>query len=191
MPIDLLFFLKWLKIAKACSSGQLANCPCGIGDTVTTNAIDPTAKNLLQHNLTELSYKWKGCSDNVVQGRRISREWSDSKWRPNLEEAINEIATRNNWNIVNTEAIGEGSDDYIEDDHMRKILKLKRHSPGSKRNGQKARMNEFNNEIGRQVVEQSLYKKCLQPGASLKRWKGKGPDSDDEIQSLVKVEMGY
>ena len=96
-------------------------------DTVTTTAsIDPTTSNLFQRNLTELSYKWKGCSDNVVHGRRISREWSDSKWRPNPAEAVNEIATRNHWNIVDTEAIGGVSDDYIEDDQMRRILKLKR-----------------------------------------------------------------
>jgi hypothetical protein len=25
---------------------------------------------LLQRNLTELGYKWKGCSDNVIHGRR-------------------------------------------------------------------------------------------------------------------------
>uniref|UniRef100_A0A1I8BE93 Protein Wnt n=1 Tax=Meloidogyne hapla TaxID=6305 RepID=A0A1I8BE93_MELHA len=126
-------------------------------DTVTTTAsIDPAASSLFQRNLTELSYKWKGCSDNVVHGRRISREWSDSRWRPNPAEAVNEIAARNRWNIVDTETNG-GSDDYIEDDQIRRILKLKRHSP-SKRNGQKARMNEFNNEIGRQVVDQSLYK---------------------------------
>ncbi|KAL7071617.1 hypothetical protein ACQ4LE_009212 [Meloidogyne hapla] len=152
------------QVAKACSSG-LANCPCGFGDTVTTTAsIDPAASSLFQRNLTELSYKWKGCSDNVVHGRRISREWSDSRWRPNPAEAVNEIAARNRWNIVDTETNG-GSDDYIEDDQIRRILKLKRHSP-SKRNGQKARMNEFNNEIGRQVVDQSLYKKCKCHGVS-------------------------
>ncbi|CAK5088049.1 unnamed protein product [Meloidogyne enterolobii] len=151
-----------LNSAKACSSGQLANCPCGFGDTVTTTA--PIGSDHFQRNLTELSYKWKGCSDNVVHGRRISREWSDSKWRPNPAEAVNEIAARNRWNIVDAERIG-GSDDYIKD--QMRVLKLKRHSPNSKRNnGQKARMNEFNNEIGRQVVEQSLYKKCKCHGVS-------------------------
>ncbi|CAK5089373.1 unnamed protein product [Meloidogyne enterolobii] len=131
-------------------------------DTVTTTA--PIASDHFQRNFTELSYKWKGCSDNVVHGRRISREWSDSKWRPNPAEAVNEIAARNRWNIVDAERIG-GSDDYIED--QMRVLKLKRHSPNSKRNnGQKARMNEFNNEIGRQVVEQSLYKKCKCHGVS-------------------------
>nr|CAD2192281.1 unnamed protein product [Meloidogyne enterolobii] len=150
------------QVAKACSSGQLANCPCGFGDTVTTTA--PIGSDHFQRNLTELSYKWKGCSDNVVHGRRISREWSDSKWRPNPAEAVNEIATRNRWNIVDAERMG-GSDDYIED--QMRVLKLKRHSPNNKRNnGQKARMNEFNNEIGRQVVEQSLYKKCKCHGVS-------------------------
>lgn len=91
----------------------------------TTASIDPAASSLFQRNLTELSYKWKGCSDNVVHGRRISREWSDSRWRPNPAEAVNEIAARNRWNIVDTETNG-GSDDYIEDDQIRRILKLKR-----------------------------------------------------------------
>lgn len=32
--------------------------------------MEPEANSLLQQNLTELGYKWKGCSDNVIHGRR-------------------------------------------------------------------------------------------------------------------------
>ena len=143
------------QVAKACSSGQLANCPCGYGDSITTTSADPTANSLLQRNLTELGYKWKGCSDNVIHGRRISREWSDAKWRPNAAEAVSQIAIRKRWNIMEP-----------DQQTMMRMLKLKRHSPEGKRNGQKARMNEFNNEIGRQIMEQSLYKKCKCHGVS-------------------------
>lgn len=96
---------------------------------MTTTA--PIGSDHFQRNLTELSYKWKGCSDNVVHGRRISREWSDSKWRPNPAEAVNEIAARNRWNIVDAERIG-GSDDYIED--QMRVLKLKRVNLASEEN---------------------------------------------------------
>uniref|UniRef100_A0A183CLE2 Protein Wnt n=1 Tax=Globodera pallida TaxID=36090 RepID=A0A183CLE2_GLOPA len=152
------------QIAKACSSGQIANCPCGFGDSVTTTSISsahpsgPPAggnNNLLQPNLTELSYKWKGCSDNVIHGRRISREWSDAKWRPNPVDALTKIATKNRWNILEE----DGGEDV-------RLMKLKRQAMDGKRSGQKARMNEFNNEIGRQIAEQSLYKKCKCHGVS-------------------------
>uniref|UniRef100_A0A914H484 Protein Wnt n=1 Tax=Globodera rostochiensis TaxID=31243 RepID=A0A914H484_GLORO len=152
------------QIAKACSSGQIGNCPCGFGDSVTTTSISsshpsgPPAggnNNLLQPNLTELSYKWKGCSDNVIHGRRISREWSDAKWRPNPVDALTKIATKNRWNILEE----DGGEDV-------RLMKLKRQAMDGKRSGQKARMNEFNNEIGRQIAEQSLYKKCKCHGVS-------------------------
>ncbi|KAL3084317.1 hypothetical protein niasHT_035143 [Heterodera trifolii] len=154
------------QIAKACSSGQIANCPCGFGDSVTTASISSSVQspgknnggtekgNLLEPNLTELSYKWKGCSDNVIHGRRISREWSDAKWRPNAMELVTKIATKNRWNILE-----EGTTDGG-------VMKLKRQAMDGKRSGQKARMNEMNNEIGRQIAEQSLYKKCKCHGMS-------------------------
>ncbi|VDN51631.1 unnamed protein product [Dracunculus medinensis] len=66
-------------VAKACVSGDLPYCPCGLNS--------PTLS-------ADISYKWKGCSDNVLYGQRVSREWADAPWRKKPKDRRNNTSVR-------------------------------------------------------------------------------------------------
>uniref|UniRef100_A0A0R3RTF2 Protein Wnt n=1 Tax=Elaeophora elaphi TaxID=1147741 RepID=A0A0R3RTF2_9BILA len=124
-------------VAKACVSGDLPYCPCGLNS--------PTAS-------ADASYKWKGCSDNVLYGQKVSREWADASWRKKWRPANVTFPRRqryrellDNWAYINS--------DFSE-------RKLTTDLPP------RARMNEHNNEVGRQVTQESLYRKCKCHGVS-------------------------
>uniref|UniRef100_A0AAF5RU95 Protein Wnt n=2 Tax=Wuchereria bancrofti TaxID=6293 RepID=A0AAF5RU95_WUCBA len=126
-------------VAKACVSGDLPYCPCGLNS--------PTAS-------ADASYKWKGCSDNVLYGQRVSREWADASWRKKWRPGNNATTTPNrrrnrelldDWAYINT--------DFSE---RKSITDLP----------PRARMNEHNNEVGRQITQESLYRKCKCHGVS-------------------------
>uniref|UniRef100_A0A1I7VPS6 Protein Wnt n=1 Tax=Loa loa TaxID=7209 RepID=A0A1I7VPS6_LOALO len=109
-------------VAKACVSGDLPYCPCGLNS--------PTAS-------ADASYKWKGCSDNVLYGQKVSREWADASWRKKWRPGNNGTASSkrryrellDDWAYINTEFSEHKS-----------IIDLP----------PRARMNEHNNEVGRQ-----------------------------------------
>uniref|UniRef100_A0A0N4TAQ8 Protein Wnt n=1 Tax=Brugia pahangi TaxID=6280 RepID=A0A0N4TAQ8_BRUPA len=110
-------------VAKACVSGDLPYCPCGLNS--------PTAS-------ADASYKWKGCSDNVLYGQRVSREWADASWRKKWRPGSNATTPNrrrnrellDDWAYINT--------DFSE---RKSITDLP----------PRAQMNEHNNEVGRQV----------------------------------------
>ncbi|CAG9533812.1 unnamed protein product [Cercopithifilaria johnstoni] len=124
-------------VAKACVSGDLPYCPCGLNS--------PTVS-------ADTSYKWKGCSDNVLYGQKVSREWADASWRKKWRPSNITVPSRrryreliNDWAYINTEFSERKSSIDL--------------SP-------RARMNEHNNEVGRQVTQESLYRKCKCHGVS-------------------------
>ncbi|KAM3728069.1 Protein Wnt-11 [Dirofilaria immitis] len=124
-------------VAKACVSGDLPYCPCGLNS--------PTAS-------ADASYKWKGCSDNVLYGQRVSREWADAswrkKWRPGNATASSRRRHRellDDWAYINTDFSERKSTNDLPP---------------------RARMNEHNNEVGRQVTQESLFRKCKCHGVS-------------------------
>ncbi|VDK69390.1 unnamed protein product [Litomosoides sigmodontis] len=125
-------------VAKACVSGDLPYCPCGLNS--------PTAS-------ADASYKWKGCSDNVLYGRKVSREWADASWRKRLRQ-------NNNATTPNKRRYRELIDHwaYVNTDFSERKLTTDL-SP-------RRLMNEHNNEVGRQVTQESLYRKCKCHGVS-------------------------
>ncbi|VDN39090.1 unnamed protein product [Gongylonema pulchrum] len=110
-------------VAKACVSGDLPYCPCGLNS--------PTAS-------ADATYKWKGCSDNVLYGQRVSREWADASWRKKWRSGNATAASRRHHR-----ELLDDSWTYINSDFSER--KSTADLPP------RARMNEHNNEVGRQV----------------------------------------
>ncbi|KAI6191992.1 Protein Wnt [Aphelenchoides bicaudatus] len=119
-------------VAKSCVSGELS-CPCGFVETTTApgSVANPD------------SYKWKGCSDNVIYGRRVSREWADAIWRRTSPAAMRK-----------RKSILEFDSENLNDD------------PTPQKLGFKARINQENNDIGRQVTQNSQFRRCKCHGVS-------------------------
>ncbi|CAD5229517.1 unnamed protein product [Bursaphelenchus okinawaensis] len=127
------------QIAKACASG-FKYCPCGYAETsIASGANSPDA------------YRWKGCSDNVEYGKRASAEWTDSIYKHSTfkkRKAAEETTTVSNVLEFDEETLNADPE------------------PTSNRAGPKARMNIYNNNVGRIVTQQRLFQKCKCHGLS-------------------------
>ncbi|VDN06451.1 unnamed protein product [Thelazia callipaeda] len=125
-------------VAKACVSGDLPYCPCGLNSPATS---------------ADATYKWKGCSDNVLYGQRVSREWADASWRRKWRRPGNgsTYSKRNHPELL---------DDWVYINGDISDRKSGADLPP------RARMNEHNNEVGRQITQESLYRKCKCHGVS-------------------------
>ncbi|KAI6205075.1 Protein Wnt [Aphelenchoides besseyi] len=121
------------QVAKACVSGQLNFCPCGYVETTTAPGSMSNSD----------AYKWKGCSDNVVYGKRVSREWADAMWR-----RLPQFTLRKRKSVLE-----------FDGEHLNE-------EPIAPKAGPKARMNQHNNDVGRVVTQQSLLRKCKCHGVS-------------------------
>ncbi|VDO42323.1 unnamed protein product [Onchocerca flexuosa] len=124
-------------VAKACVSGDLPYCPCGLNS--------PTAS-------ADASYKWKGCSDNVLYGQRVSREWADASWRKKWHSGNTTDGKRRH----HRESLDDWAYIDTEFSEHKSIIDLPL----------RAQMNKHNNEVGRQITQQSLYRKCKCHGVS-------------------------
>lgn len=45
-------------------------------------------------------FQWKGCSDNVLYGQRVSREWADASWRKKWHPRNNATTFTKNRNYL-------------------------------------------------------------------------------------------
>uniref|UniRef100_A0A915Q4D6 Protein Wnt n=1 Tax=Setaria digitata TaxID=48799 RepID=A0A915Q4D6_9BILA len=145
-------------VAKACVSGDLPYCPCGLNS--------PTAS-------ADASYKWKGCSDNVLYGQRVSREWADASWRKkwrlgNLTAASRRDHRDNMHCLLCSQSTGYDAGSFLQellDDWAYINIEFSERKSVADL-PPRARMNEHNNEVGRQVTQESLYRKCKCHGVS-------------------------
>ncbi|KHN86399.1 Protein Wnt-11b-2 [Toxocara canis] len=125
-------------VAKACVSGDLPYCPCGLNSpTVSADA----------------TYKWKGCSDNVLYGQRVSREWADAPWRRKPKGARNGTRAQRIYTESLIDELTFINTDFVD-------------SPPASGLPPRAKMNQHNNDVGRQVTQESLYRKCKCHGVS-------------------------
>ncbi|TKR79961.1 hypothetical protein L596_014104 [Steinernema carpocapsae] len=131
------------QVAKACVSGQLPYCPCGKNSPTAVSSADPT-------------YKWKGCSDNVFYGMRVSHEWADAPWRSRIRENRSDSSSRQRRINRESALFDEMSFMNIDFGVNKNIKSLK----------PRMQMNQHNNNVGRQVTELSMYRKCKCHGVS-------------------------
>ncbi|CAD5234288.1 unnamed protein product [Bursaphelenchus xylophilus] len=135
------------QVAKACASGALKYCPCGYAETtMTAGTALPDA------------YKWKGCSDNVAYGRRISTDWADALWKHSSfkKRKVNEAEPTT---APSVQSILEFDEEHLnEDPEPEPAIQTK--------GGPRARMNQHNNNVGRTVTQKSLFRKCKCHGVS-------------------------
>uniref|UniRef100_A0A914WIB1 Protein Wnt n=1 Tax=Plectus sambesii TaxID=2011161 RepID=A0A914WIB1_9BILA len=128
------------QVAKACVSGDLPFCPCGANPTSPTDG----------------TFKWKGCSDNVVYGQKVSREWADAPWRKKRRRAQQRNRTRTD---DDDEADGTLYNDMA-------IMSMEEFMRNSEEITPRAKMNQHNNDVGREVTHQQLTRKCKCHGVS-------------------------
>ncbi|KAI1712171.1 wnt family domain-containing protein [Ditylenchus destructor] len=153
------------QIAKACATGELgSHCTCGYGDsTAVTAEMGSVAPNV------EDTYKWKGCSDNLLFGKQLSREWTDSAWRRvhsatfnTNDYAIKGGVQRRGLLFGRKRNIQSNGNGFMDGDVSTYFVE----GITSRTLGPKARMNQHNSDVGRQITEQSLYRKCKCHGVS-------------------------
>ncbi|KFD51575.1 LOW QUALITY PROTEIN: hypothetical protein M513_07454 [Trichuris suis] len=128
-------------IAKACSSGLIAYCPCG-------NVAD---------DFKEQNYVRRGCSDNIQYGQKVSKEWTKLS-RPKMQgkQRFNGNRNRRLFRHDTDDSVYAKGDSDLFYVHQEEEAAL---TP-------QARMNQHNNRVGRNVIGQMLETKCKCHGVS-------------------------
>ena len=154
------------QVAQACVSGEIAFCPCG------ANPPDTQAN---------AEFKWKGCSDNVAYGHRVSREWADAPWRMKAQQMAqggaqnDEQATRRRQrkdrvstacNLLTLQYQSRVDNDLHTMQSDRSLISMDNFMHGSEHMSPRMKMNAHNNEAGRLLTAEALETKCKCHGVS-------------------------
>ncbi|KRX71219.1 Protein Wnt-11, partial [Trichinella sp. T6] len=150
-------------IAKACSSGTIAYCPCG-------NAVSGAKFD---------DYIRKGCSDNVPYGQKVSKEWTKIKkfkaamrlqqqqQQQQLQQKQQQFQRSRNRNRKRVQSQRSYHDDIMR--YMREngnVYPYVHKKPKRILLAPRARMNHHNYRVGRNIINHMLELKCKCHGVS-------------------------
>ena len=144
-------------VAKACAKGVIPWCPCG--SLPKTHPVD---------------FRWKGCSDNVDYGVKVSQEWADAPWknkknRKNRKQIIRpggrRSRPRNNPIRPGAQILADTAVAPRNQVSM-KTFKAVAANAGHDDLTPRLMMNQHNNDVGRKLVDTRRMTKCKCHGVS-------------------------